>query len=93
MLPVIRDINNFVELYSVPHVHMNGLYLYRINVHMDDLSLCWINVQTSSKTMKKLANPNAPLGYTLCFLNLAFDGYTNSTQDLIKSRFSCLLSF
>ncbi|KAJ1691214.1 hypothetical protein LUZ63_015369 [Rhynchospora breviuscula] len=44
-------------------------------------------LKTSSKTMKKLANPNAPLGYTLCFLNLAFDGYTNSTQDLIKSRY------
>ncbi|CAL5042119.1 unnamed protein product [Urochloa decumbens] len=42
-------------------------------------------LKTSSKTIKKLANPNAPLGYTLCFLNLAFDGYTNSTQDLIKS--------
>uniref|UniRef100_A0A804PX48 UDP-galactose/UDP-glucose transporter 3 n=1 Tax=Zea mays TaxID=4577 RepID=A0A804PX48_MAIZE len=40
-----------------------------------------------TKTVKKLANPNAPLGYTLCFLNLAFDGYTNSTQDLIKSRY------
>ncbi|XP_066376311.1 UDP-galactose/UDP-glucose transporter 3-like [Miscanthus floridulus] len=44
-------------------------------------------LKTSSKTIKKLANPNAPLGYTLCFLNLAFDGYTNSTQDLIKSRY------
>ncbi|XP_051199864.1 UDP-galactose/UDP-glucose transporter 3 [Lolium perenne] len=44
-------------------------------------------LKTSSKTIKKLANPNAPLGYALCFLNLAFDGYTNSTQDLIKSRF------
>ncbi|CAN6216446.1 unnamed protein product [Urochloa humidicola] len=44
-------------------------------------------LKTSSKTIKKLANPNAPLGYALCFLNLAFDGYTNSTQDLIKSRY------
>eukprot|EP00899_Mesostigma_viride_P022663 jgi/Mesvir1/3581/Mv12044-RA.1 len=31
----------------------------------------------------KLANPNAPLGYFLCFANLAMDGYTNSTQDEI----------
>ncbi|KAJ3691928.1 hypothetical protein LUZ60_012278 [Juncus effusus] len=44
-------------------------------------------LKTSSKTIKKLANPNAPLGYALCFINLAFDGYTNSTQDLIKSRY------
>ncbi|KAF8687651.1 hypothetical protein HU200_042568 [Digitaria exilis] len=44
-------------------------------------------LKTSSKTIKKLANPNGPLGYALCFLNLAFDGYTNSTQDLIKSRY------
>uniref|UniRef100_A0A6V7QR38 UDP-galactose/UDP-glucose transporter 3 n=1 Tax=Ananas comosus var. bracteatus TaxID=296719 RepID=A0A6V7QR38_ANACO len=43
--------------------------------------------KTSSKTIRKLAHPNAPLGYGLCFLNLAFDGYTNSTQDLIKSRY------
>ncbi|KAL0421147.1 UNVERIFIED_CONTAM: UDP-galactose/UDP-glucose transporter 3 [Sesamum latifolium] len=33
--------------------------------------------KTSSKTISKLANPNAPLGYGLCFLNLAFDGFTN----------------
>lgn len=43
--------------------------------------------QTSSKTMKKLANPNAPLGYGLCFLNLAFDGFTNATQDSISTRY------
>jgi len=28
----------------------------------------------------KLAAPNAPLGYTLCFLNLFLDGYTNAAQ-------------
>ncbi|GAA0185047.1 secondary carrier transporter [Lithospermum erythrorhizon] len=43
--------------------------------------------KTSSKTISKLANPNAPLGYTLCFLNLAFDGFTNATQDSITARF------
>uniref|UniRef100_A0A5B6Z4Z7 Putative UDP-galactose transporter 3 isoform 1 n=1 Tax=Davidia involucrata TaxID=16924 RepID=A0A5B6Z4Z7_DAVIN len=32
--------------------------------------------KTSSKTISKLAHPNAPLGYGLCFLNLAFDGFT-----------------
>ncbi|CAH2037743.1 unnamed protein product [Thlaspi arvense] len=42
-------------------------------------------LKTSSKTISKLANPNAPLGYGLCFLNLAFDGFTNATQDSITA--------
>ena len=36
--------------------------------------------QSSSKVMAKLAAPNAPLGYSLCCLNLVFDGYTNAMQ-------------
>ncbi|TXG56467.1 hypothetical protein EZV62_017780 [Acer yangbiense] len=44
-------------------------------------------MKTSSKTISKLAHPNAPLGYGLCFLNLAFDGFTNATQDSITARF------
>ncbi|VFQ63141.1 unnamed protein product [Cuscuta campestris] len=43
--------------------------------------------KTSSKTISKLAHPNAPLGYGLCFLNLAFDGFTNATQDSIALRY------
>ncbi|KAK3022888.1 hypothetical protein RJ639_046432 [Escallonia herrerae] len=43
--------------------------------------------KTSSKTISKLAHPNAPLGYGLCFLNLAFDGFTNATQDSISARY------
>ncbi|KAK7839506.1 udp-galactose/udp-glucose transporter 3 [Quercus suber] len=42
---------------------------------------------TSSKTIGKLAQPNAPLGYLLCFLNLTFDGFTNATQDSITKRY------
>ncbi|GAB2297239.1 UDP-galactose/UDP-glucose transporter 3 [Dionaea muscipula] len=42
--------------------------------------------KTSSKTISKLAQPNAPLGYGLCFLNLIFDGFTNATQDSLKAR-------
>ncbi|KAI3987967.1 hypothetical protein MKX01_021081 [Papaver californicum] len=38
-------------------------------------------------TISKLAHPNAPLGYGLCFLNLTFDGFTNTTQDSITSNF------
>ncbi|CAL0318270.1 unnamed protein product [Lupinus luteus] len=44
-------------------------------------------LKTSSKTISKLAHPNAPLGYGLCFLNLAFDGFTNATQDSLKARY------
>jgi len=36
---------------------------------------------------KRLAAPNAPLGYTLCLLNLLLDGYTNAAQDELHSRF------
>ncbi|KAG1335489.1 UDP-galactose/UDP-glucose transporter 3 [Cocos nucifera] len=43
--------------------------------------------KTSSKTISRLAHPNAPLGYALCFLNLAFDGFTNATQDSITTRY------
>ncbi|KAM0058792.1 putative UAA transporter [Helianthus debilis subsp. tardiflorus] len=43
--------------------------------------------KSSSKTISKLAHPNAPLGYGLCFLNLAFDGFTNATQDSISARY------
>jgi len=35
----------------------------------------------------KLANPNTNLGYTLCLINLAFDGYTNAAQDDINRRY------
>ncbi|KAK4399780.1 UDP-galactose/UDP-glucose transporter 3 [Sesamum angolense] len=41
--------------------------------------------KSSSKTISKLAHPNAPIGYSLCFLNLAFDGFTNATQDSITA--------
>ncbi|XVF02919.1 hypothetical protein REPUB_Repub04eG0216200 [Reevesia pubescens] len=46
-------------------------------------------IKTSSKTISKLAHPNAPLGYGLCFFNLAFDGFTNATQDSITARYVC----
>lgn len=35
---------------------------------------------------KSIPNPNAPLGYSLCFLNLALDGFTNATQDSISAK-------
>ena len=34
----------------------------------------------SSKVVRKLAAPNAPLGYGLCLANLLLDGYTNAKQ-------------
>ncbi|CAL5048464.1 unnamed protein product [Urochloa decumbens] len=70
-------------LYGVKYTFPEYLCTFLVAGGMSSFAL----LKTSSKTIKKLANPNAPLGYTLCFLNLAFDGYTNSTQDLIKSRF------
>ena len=35
----------------------------------------------------KLAAPNAPLGYALCLINLAFDGYTNAAQDEVHRKY------
>lgn len=43
--------------------------------------------KSSSKSLSKLAHPNPGLGYGLCFLNLAFDGFTNATQDSITARY------
>jgi UDP-galactose transporter B1 len=37
-------------------------------------------MKSSSKVTGKLASPNAPLGYTLCLINLVLDGYTNAAQ-------------
>ena len=41
----------------------------------------------SPKSELRLASPNTPLGYTLCFANLVLDGYTNSAQDEINKRY------
>jgi len=50
--------------------------------------LCLFSSQTSAQATTKLTNPNALLGYTLCFFNLTLDGYTNSAQDEIKRKYS-----
>ncbi|KAF8068425.1 UTR3 [Scenedesmus sp. PABB004] len=42
--------------------------------------------KSSSKVTARLAAPNAPLGYLLCFVNLLLDGYTNAFQDEINRR-------
>ena len=36
--------------------------------------------KSSHKVSKKLQAANVPLGYGLCLMNLAFDGYTNAVQ-------------
>lgn len=36
--------------------------------------------QSSSGVMRKLAAPDARLGYALCLANLLLDGYTNAKQ-------------
>eukprot|EP00884_Botryococcus_braunii_P000214 jgi/Botrbrau1/10193/Bobra.116_1s0009.1 len=43
--------------------------------------------KSSGKLVKKLANPNAPLGYFLCLANLILDGYTNAAQDEIHRQY------
>jgi UDP-galactose transporter B1 len=43
--------------------------------------------KSSSKVTSKLAAPNAPLGYLLCFINLTLDGYTNAAQDEVNKRY------
>lgn len=43
--------------------------------------------KSSSKVTAKLAAPNAPLGYFLCFVNLTLDGYTNAFQDEINKNY------
>ena len=50
--------------------------------------LCLFSFQSSTQATTKLTNPNALLGYTLCFFNLTLDGYTNSAQDEIKRKYS-----
>jgi UDP-galactose transporter B1 len=42
--------------------------------------------KSSSAVTRKLASPNAPLGYFLCFMNLTLDGYTNAAQDEINKH-------
>lgn len=44
-------------------------------------------MQSSAKVERRLAAPNAPLGYFLCLLNLAMDGYTNAAQDAIHEQY------
>ncbi|KAI7838118.1 hypothetical protein COHA_008049 [Chlorella ohadii] len=44
-------------------------------------------MKSSSKVTLKLASPNAPLGYTLCLVNLVLDGYTNAAQDELHKRY------
>ncbi|KAG6553245.1 hypothetical protein Mapa_004979 [Marchantia paleacea] len=43
--------------------------------------------KSSRKSISKIASPNAPLGYALCFINLGLDGFTNATQDSITSKY------
>lgn len=66
------------------------------NVRRKFLTQCYMfsELQSSKKYMSKLASPNAPLGYGLCFLNLALDGFTNATQDSITKMYGgSFLSF
>lgn len=43
-------------------------------------------VMQSTNKATKVATPNPLVGYTLCFLNLALDGFTNATQDALTAQ-------
>ncbi len=42
--------------------------------------------QSSHKVAAKLVKPNTLLGYSLCLVNITFDGYTNAAQDQIIKK-------
>ncbi|GFH24399.1 uncharacterized protein HaLaN_22188 [Haematococcus lacustris] len=48
------------------------------------LGVALFGKKSSTKVASKLASPNTLLGYSLCLLNLALDGYTNAAQDQIN---------
>lgn len=75
-------------LSKVLHVFRHLCVLLCNSLHCTEIgcTLFGAQLQSSSKTVSKLAHPNAPWGYGLCLGNLLFDGYTNSTQDNIKER-------
>jgi solute carrier family 35 (UDP-galactose transporter), member B1 len=50
------------------------------------VALFAVAAHSSGKVATKLASPSLPLGYAMCFINLAFDGFTSTTQDEIKRR-------
>lgn len=47
----------------------------------------------SKKSSERLMAHNPLLGYTLLFINLGMDGYTNVQQDVIKKKFPKTTSF
>lgn len=49
------------------------------------VGLVIFSLKKSSAANKKLAEPNLLLGYSLCMVNLAFDGFTNAYQDKINT--------
>lgn len=52
------------------------------------VGLVVFSLKKSSAANKKLAEPNLLLGYSLCMVNLAFDGFTNAYQDKINSTYA-----
>eukprot|EP00877_Chromochloris_zofingiensis_P001938 jgi/Chrzof1/11745/Cz06g08050.t1 len=78
----------------VPVMLMGTLLHKKTYSAMEYMCMCLIGIgvslfarKSSSKVTTKLASPNAPLGYLLCFLNLTFDGYTNAAQDEINRKY------
>jgi len=56
------------------------------------VGLVVFSMKKSSAANKKLMEPNLVLGYALCAVNLAFDGFTNAYQDKINSTYESTTS-
>lgn len=63
---------------SMPEDHTVHPLSFPLSTHAAGISL--FALRSSTKVTSKLAHPNAPLGYFLCFVNLTLDGYTNAAQ-------------
>lgn len=50
------------------------------------LGVALFGSKSSSHVARKLVKPNTPLGYSLCLVNIVFDGYTNAAQDHINKK-------
>eukprot|EP00803_Ostreobium_quekettii_P003917 evm.model.scf_1071EXC.2 EVM.evm.TU.scf_1071EXC.2 scf_1071EXC:10600-11466(-) len=65
---------------------------YRPLQYLVALMLCTglviFSAESSPKATSKLANPNLPLGFSLCVGNLLLDGYTNSAEDEINKKYA-----
>ena len=73
-------------------VMLMGTIFYRKRYSMLEyfatlLIVSGVSLFALQKSISHVSSPNALLGYSLVFVNLFLDGYTNSTQDAVKHAF------